>query len=89
MPVVIVPTPYRGPTRGEGEVAVEGTSVLACLRAVEEKSPGFLELVLDEAGRPHRFVRLFLNEEPLETVGLDVEVSADDRVEVLAAIGGG
>jgi molybdopterin synthase sulfur carrier subunit len=84
---VLVPTAYRGPTRGEGEIPVSGETVRACLEAVEEKFPGFLAQVLDERGAVHRFVKLFVNGEQVGS--LDAAVAADDRIEVLAAIAGG
>jgi len=89
MPVVMVPTPYRGPTRGEGEISVSGETVLACLEAVEAKYPGFRAQVLDAKGVVHRFVKLFVNEQQIDPAALDTAVSGSDRVEVLAAIAGG
>ncbi len=89
MPVVIVPTAYRGPTKGEGEVPVEADSVRGCLEAVEAKYPGFLELVVDAQGGVHRFVKLFINGEQIDAGALELTVAPDDRVEVLAAIAGG
>ncbi len=89
MPVVQVPTAYRGPTRGEDEILVSGSTVLACLEAVEEKYPGFLPQVIDADGAVHRFVKLFINGEQLGDGALEAEVDEHDRVEVLAAIAGG
>lgn len=90
MPVVLVPTAYRGPTQGKAEIDVTGESVLACLQAADEKYPGFLAQVIDGAGTVHRFVKLFLNEEQLDSAdALATPVGANDRVEVLAAIAGG
>lgn len=90
MPTVMVPTAYRGPTKGEGEIAVDGETVRACLEAVEAQYPGFLAQVIDAGGAIHRFVKLFKNEDQLDPVeALSVTVEVDDRVEVLAAIGGG
>lgn len=89
MPVVIVPPPYRGPTRGSGEVKVEAGSARACLEAVEREHPGFLALVMDGSGRVHRFARLFLNGEPLDDEQLDTALGVDDRLEIVAAIAGG
>lgn len=94
MPTVLVPTAFRGPTRGEGEIPVEGASVRACLEAVEAKFPGFLAQVLDPDGAPHRFVKLFVNGDQLAARGeggeaLDAPLEPDDRLEVLAAIAGG
>jgi molybdopterin converting factor small subunit len=89
MPVVLIPTAYRAPTRGRAEVEVAGATVIECLRAVEKEHPGFLELVLDSNGRQHPFVKLFINAVQLDADGLDTALSADDRLEVLAAIAGG
>jgi molybdopterin converting factor small subunit len=89
MPTVLVPTAFRGPTRGEGEIPVAGESVRACLAAVEEKFPGFVAQVLDGDDAVHRFVKLFLNGEQLGAHALDTPLEPDDRLEVLAAIAGG
>lgn len=89
MPIVLVPTAYRGPTRGKAEVEVEGATVRACLEAAEAQFPGFLEQVVDASGNVHRFVKLFVNEVVIDNAEVDRAVEADDRVEVLAAIAGG
>jgi len=89
MPVVLIPPPYRGPTRGEAEIETSGASVIDCLRQVEQRSPGFLSLVLDDGGGIHRYVKLFVNEEQVDSEWLDVPVADDDRIQVLAAIAGG
>jgi molybdopterin converting factor small subunit len=89
MPVVLIPTAYRAPTKGKAEVEVEGSTIRASLQAVEELHPGFLELVLDAQGDQHPFVKLFINGEQIEADALETQVSLEDRVEVLAAIAGG
>ncbi|MBW2315870.1 MAG: MoaD/ThiS family protein [Deltaproteobacteria bacterium] len=89
MPIVIVPEAYRGPTRGLGEIEVEGGTVRECIAAVEVRHPGFGELCLTADGEAHRFVKLFLNEEQLMGDVLDQKLGANDRLEVLAAIAGG
>jgi len=89
MPIVLIPTAYRGPTRGEAEVAVTAATVRAALEAVEVIHPGFLGQVLDPAGALHRFVKLFINEEQLDSGALDSPLAEGDRLEVLAAIAGG
>jgi len=90
MPVVLIPTAYRGPTAGEAEVAVEGKTARDCLEAVEARFPGFLSLVIESDGSLHRFVKLFRNGDQLDAAGaLDTELEAGDRLEVLAAIAGG
>ena len=89
MPVVLVPTAYRGPTRGLSDIEVEAHDVRSALRAVETLHPGFQELVLDQAGQLRGFVKLFINEEQIEFDALDKPLGVTDRLEVLAAIAGG
>ena len=89
MPVVVGPPPYRGPTGGEEFIEVDGKTVGECLKAVSERFRGFGEQVLDAQGRVHRFVSLFVNADEIERDELDRPVEPGDRVEILAAIGGG
>ena len=89
MPVVLVPTAYRGPTQGLSEIDVDAHDVKEALLGVEALHPGFGELVLDERGQLRRFVRLFINGEPIEADALDKPLGVADRLEVLAAIAGG
>ncbi len=89
MPKVAVPPPYRGPTKGEAQIDVAGHTILECIEAVDARYPGFRAQVLDEKGRVHRFVRLFLNGEALEPTALERAVADGDEVGVLAAIAGG
>jgi len=89
MPLVLIPSAYRAPTRGLAEVEAAGATVRECLGAVEAQYPGFLELVLDAKGTQHPFVKLFVNEVQLEANALETTLAPEDRVEVLAAIAGG
>jgi len=89
MPVVIVPEAYRGPTRGQGQIHVEGETVRDCIEAVEAGNPGFRELVIDASGAAHRFVSFFVNDEQLVSDVLDTKLHDGDRLEILAAIAGG
>ncbi|MCH2186411.1 MoaD/ThiS family protein [Myxococcota bacterium] len=89
MPVVLVPTAYRGPTQGLSDIEVEADDVRTALHAVEALHPGFQELVLDEAGHLRPFVKLFINEEQIASDALDKPLGVTDRLEVLAAIAGG
>ena len=84
-----VPPPYRGPTRGQGEIRVDAATARACLDAVDALHPGFRDQVLDAKGAPHRFVKLFVNGEALPPGRLDAPLVAGDRLEILAAIAGG
>ncbi len=89
MPTVRIPSPYRGVTQGKADVTVSGSSVRACLEAVEREFPGFAELLFEADGRPHRFTKLFHNGEPLDATALDAQVAPDDQIEVMSPIAGG
>ena len=87
MPKVSISPPLRGPTQGEAVIEVAGSSVSACFDAVEDRYPGFKAHVLGPGGAPHRFLKIFLNGEPIAS--LADPVSESDEIEVLAAVGGG
>ena len=90
MPKVLIPTAYRGPTRGAAEIEVEGRTARDCIEAVEAQCPGFGELVIDSAGAVQKFVKLFRNGDQLDSaVALDTVLEPSDDLEVLAAIAGG
>lgn len=89
MPTLRIPPPYRGPTKGEAEIEVDGATVRACLDAAEARYPGFREQVLTPAGETHRFVRLFLNGSALPAGALDRSVAPRDEIAILATIAGG
>ena len=89
MPVVTIPAPLQGPTMGQGEIPVDGTTVRACLAAAEAKFPGFEAQIFAPSGALLRFVKLFLNGEEISLAELDTEVGPDDEVAVITPIAGG
>ncbi len=89
MPQVQVPSRYRVPTKGEGRIEVDASTVRACIEAVEARYPGFQELIFNSKGELHLFSKLFLNGELLDRNALDTPVSGDDIVAVLAPAAGG
>ena len=89
MPKVLIPPPYRGPTNGESELVVDSETIRAAIEAVDRKHPGILPLVLDANGKLHRFVKLFVNGEPVDPKRLDRALEAGDELEIVAAIAGG
>ena len=89
MPQVHVPSTYRVPTKGEGRIEVDASTVRECIQAVEARYPGFQELILNAGGELHLFSKLFLNGELLDRDALDTPVSGDDTVAVIAPAAGG
>jgi molybdopterin converting factor small subunit len=68
---------------------VTGATVLECIEAVEALHPGFASQVLDAQGRPHGFVKLFVNGEEIDRGAVETPLRGGDEVEILAAIAGG
>jgi molybdopterin converting factor small subunit len=89
MPEVHIPPRYRGPTNGERLVVVAGGTVRECIDAVEERYPGFGELVFDAHGKIRLFATLFVNGDELDRAAGDTAVTENDRIEILAAVAGG
>jgi len=89
MPKIEVPARYRVPTGGEATIAIDGSTVRACLEAADEKYPGFGELVLDGSGELRPFVKLFVNGDQLARDALDSPVASKDTISVMAAAAGG
>jgi molybdopterin converting factor small subunit len=89
MPTVRIPPPYRGPTAGAAEIAVEAASLRACIDAIEKRHAGFAAQVFDAAGEVHGFVKLFVNGRRIDAGEIDRPLSPDDEIEILAAIAGG
>lgn len=89
MPTIEIPSRYRFPLGGKGEVQVEGRTVRECVEAVEAGNPGFRELILDARGDLARFVSLCRNGESMARDALDEELAPDDVITILAAAAGG
>ena len=89
MPVISVPPPFRGPTRGEESVAVAGATVRECLDALEADCPGFLALITKSNGDLFPGIKFFIGEDPVPDNDLTTPIANDAHLSVVAAIGGG
>jgi molybdopterin synthase sulfur carrier subunit len=89
MPQVRIPPPYRGATQGRAVIAVDGSTVGDCLKALAESCPGLGPLLQDPTGEVHGFVTLFVNGEEIERTALDTPLGGDDAFEILTAVAGG
>ena len=91
MPIIQVPTIYRGHTRRETQIEVVGETLGECLAAAEAIHPGFRALVVDDAGQTHKFNKVLINGALLgrEPEVLETPVGPKDEIEVMAAIAGG
>ncbi len=89
LPVLEVPSRYRVPTGGQARVDVAGTTIRECIVEMENRFPGFQELILDGRGKQRRFVRLFLNGDAIERDALDAAIEQGDTVTIMASAAGG
>jgi molybdopterin synthase sulfur carrier subunit len=86
MPRVILTGSIRQHAGGLGTVEVDGTTVRDAIRALQQAHPGLRGWVVDEQGALRRHVKVFLRG---KAVTLDVPVSPDEELHVVAAISGG
>jgi molybdopterin synthase sulfur carrier subunit len=90
VPTVRFPTELRTLTGGEGNVEVDGATVVAVLKALDAAKPGFGERLFDEAGALRKFVNVFVDDEDVRFLqGLDTEVGERSTVSIVPAVAGG
>ena len=77
-------------TGGAKSVQADGGTVGAVLKDLDGKYPGFLGQVMQEDGKLHRFVNIYLNDEDIRYLGqLETPVGSGDVVSILPALAGG
>jgi len=90
MATVLVPTPLRRLTGGQGKLTVEGETIGALIQTLEKQYPGITEKLLDNEGNVKRFINVFVNESEIRTLqGLATTVKANDQVSIVPAMAGG
>jgi molybdopterin synthase sulfur carrier subunit len=87
---VLIPTPLRRFTGGEGKVVVAGSSIAEVLDALDASHPGIGERLRDDSGNIRRFVNVFVNGQNIrDGHGVDTRLSAGDEVGIIPAMAGG
>lgn len=87
---LIIPTPLREYTDGEGEVEATGTTVRDVLEDLEDQHPGIMERICDDDGDLREFLNIYMNDEDIRFKDdLDTEVEDGDELSVIPAIAGG
>lgn len=87
---VRVPTSLRGLTDGQKEVAVGGGKVAQVIDDLVGQYPKLGERLVDETGKPRRFVNIFVADEDIRFLeGFDTEVAEGQVVTILPAVAGG
>jgi MoaD family protein len=77
-------------TGGAKSVQADGGTVGDLLQNLDQRYPGFLGQVMQDDGKLHRFVNIYLNDEDIRYLGqLETPVSNGDVVSILPALAGG
>lgn len=87
--LVRIPPALRTFTDGQDEVLLEAGDIASLLDRLDEAFPGIGDRVLEETGRPRRYVNIFLNEELVRDDLSTVRLAAGDVVHILPSIAGG
>lgn len=71
-------------------VAADGASVGDVFRALVAEHPGLADTLVDRAGRLHRFVNVYRNDDDIRYLDqLDTKVADGDVISILPAVAGG
>ena len=89
---VSIPTILRTHTGGEKRVTATGDTLGAVIGDLEANYSGITERIVDKdnAGKLHRFVNVYVNDEDVRfSGGLDTPIADGDSVTILPAVAGG
>ena len=87
---VRVPTVLRTHTDGEAKVTAEGATLREVIDDLEGRHPGLAAKLVDEEGRLHRFINVYLEDEDVRFLGgIETPLEDGDTVAILPAVAGG
>ncbi len=87
---VYIPSPFRRLTQNHEYVSVEGRNVAEVLDAVDERYPGFGNLVYDRERTIPAHINIYVNNQEIhELAGTDTALADGDQIAVIPALAGG
>jgi sulfur-carrier protein len=87
---VKVPTILRSHTGGSKSVEASGDTLDAVLADVDSRYEGLRARLVDDEGKLHRFVNIYVDDEDVRFNGsLDAPVTENSTVTILPAVAGG
>jgi molybdopterin converting factor small subunit len=87
---VKVPTILRSHTGGSKSVEAAGSTLDAVLKDVDSRNEGLRARLVDDEGKLHRFVNIYVDDEDVRFNGsLDAPVGENSTVTILPAVAGG
>lgn len=87
--LVRVPHALRSYTDGQDEVLLEAADVASLLARLDEAFPGIQDRIVEETGRPRRYVNVFVNDEQVRGPLGAARLAPGDVVHILPSVAGG
>ena len=84
---VLIPTPLRSYTDGQGEVDADGASLADLLTDLDRRYPGIRFRMVDEQDAIRGHMRVFVNGDAVRA--MDTSLRATDEVMIVQALSGG
>jgi len=84
---VLIPSPLHSYTGGVAQLACDGATLDALLRALDARFPGIRFRIIDEQGRIRPHLRIYADGRPL--TALDAELAGTGELLIIAALSGG
>jgi sulfur-carrier protein len=87
---VLVPTALQNFTNNQATLECSGSTIAELLDSLEQSFPGIKSRLCDEAGKPRRFLNLYLNSEDIRFLeGTNTTLKDGDEVSIVPAVAGG
>ncbi len=86
---VKIPTPLRKLTGQQGEVQIEGNTVIEIIENLEKKHPGIKKRLLDETGKIRKFINIYVGDEDIRFLQKEETKVEGKEVSIVPAIAGG
>jgi MoaD family protein len=87
---VLVPTALQKFTNNQATLECSGNNIGELLDSLEQSCPGIKSRLCDEAGKPRRFLNLYVNSEDIRFLnGTDTPLHDGDEVSIVPAVAGG
>ncbi|MBD2695167.1 MoaD/ThiS family protein [Anabaena catenula] len=87
---VLVPTALQKFTNNQATLECSGSNISELFDSLEENCPGIKSRLCDEAGKPRRFLNLYVNSEDIRFLeGTETVLKDGDEVSIVPAVAGG
>lgn len=86
---VKIPTPLRRFTDQQGNVQIEGETVIDIIANLEKSYPGIKKRLLDESGKIRKFINIYVGEEDIRFLQQEQTKVEGKEISIVPSIAGG